>query len=58
MAELALVLPSELGLVSGEDTTQLGDITAKENAVVYLVERVNVELVKDVFLDGKGFLGT
>jgi len=31
---------------------------AKESTVVYFVERVNVELVKDVVPDGKGFLGT
>jgi hypothetical protein len=58
LADLALVLPSEPSLVSGEDTTQLGDIVTKKKAIVYFVERVNVELVKDVFPDGKGFLGT
>ena len=58
MTEPTLVLPGELGLVSGHNTTHLGDIVAKENAIVYFMERVNVELVKDVVPDGKGFLGT
>jgi hypothetical protein len=58
LTDLALVLPSEPGSVSGDDTTQLGDIVTKENTVVYFVERVNVELAKDVAPDGKGFLGT
>jgi len=57
-ADLALVLPSEPGLVSGDDTTQLGDIVTEENTIVYFVERVNVELVKDVPPDGNSFLGT
>jgi len=58
LAELTLVFPGELGLVSGDNTTQLGDIVTKETAIVYFIERVDVELVKDVFPDGKGFLGT
>ena len=45
-------------MVSGDNTPQLGDIVAKESAIVYFIERVNVELVKDVSPDGKGFLGT
>jgi hypothetical protein len=57
LTELALVLPSEPSLVSRDDTTQLGDKVAKEKAVVYFVERVDVELVENIVPDGKGFLG-
>jgi hypothetical protein len=58
LTELALVLPSELGFVSGVDAAQLRDKVTKEDAVVYFVERVDAELVEDVVPDGKGFPGT